>query len=480
MIETGAVSRTPPWSEEAERALLCCMLIDEHAASTAIQKISGEEFFRMAHTDIFNAMAMLFKKGMTVDAVTVADVLKSRGKFDSVGGYAALGSLIDVVSTSDNVLHYVNIIHDKYTMRRLLRAASSIVDAVHNNDGATTHEILEIAESQIFDVTSDVVKKDTRPIKDVLWETFDKIEERIRHGGKIPGVPSGFGRFDRLTSGLKPGQLVIVAGRPSMGKTSFVMNAATNAAIKHGMGVAIFSLEMSEIELTERMLSSEGKIDSQKLRIGDLRGADHDRLTKAGALVADAPIFINDSAGMTPMEIKANLRRLMTEHKIDLAIVDYLQLMGCGDNRIGSRVQEVTKISRDLKVMARDLNIPVIAVSQLNRAPEGRDDPRPMLSDLRESGAIEQDADLVVFIFREEVYTGPINKKGENVSGQAEIIIGKQRNGPLGRLTMDFAGEYTSFFERDDVNIADKREKEYREVVNEKTDEELINENLPF
>jgi replicative DNA helicase len=437
-----------PWSEEAERALLCSMLIDNDATAKAIQAIESDMLFKMSHSRMFGAMRDLFREGQTIDAVTVSEVLKSRGELDSAGGYAFIGRLIDVVPNANNVDSYAKIVKDKYTMRRLLKAASAIESAVENNSELTTHDILDIAEKEIFSVTADVVKKDTRTAKDILWETFDSIEERIRHGGRVPGVPTGFWRLDNMTAGLKPGQLVVIAGRPAMGKTSLALNVALNAAVRHDIGVALFSLEMSEGELMERMLSSEGSIDSQKLRIGELNDDMHKRLAKAGGLIAEAPIFINDSAGMTPLEMKANLRRLMTNNNIGLVIVDYLQLMYSG-GKSSNRTEEVGKISRDLKVMARDLEVPVIAVSQLNRGPENREDPRPMLSDLRESGSIEQDADVVMFVFREEVYTGPVNKKGENVAGKAELLISKQRNGPIGKLIMNFDGRFTRFEQAD-------------------------------
>ena len=440
-----------PWSEDAERALLCSMLIEPDATAKAVQSVEVNHFFKMAHSYVFEAIRDLFRDSQAIDAVTLADALRGRGRFDSVGGYAFLGKLIDVVPSGSNVDNYAKIVKDKYTMRRLLRAASAIETAVENNSDLSTHDILDIAESEIFAVTADVVKKDTREAKDILWETLGAIEERIHHGGEVPGVPTGFWKLDNMTSGLKPGQLIVVAGRPAMGKTSLVLNIAMNAAVQHGVGVALFSLEMSENELMERMLSSGGMIDSQKLRIGKLNDDDHHRLSEISGLIAESPIFINDSAGMTPLEIKANLRRLMTHNEIGLVIVDYLQLMYSG-SKAGNRAEEVGKISRDMKVMARDLGVPVIAVSQLNRGPENREDPRPQLSDLRESGAIEQDADMVMFVFREEEYTGPVNKKGKNVAGLAELLISKQRNGPTGKLMMKFDGKYTKF-EQDDIAI---------------------------
>jgi len=439
------MSYTQPWSEEAERALLCSVLIDQDAAAKAVQKISDREFFKLPHSKVFRAVQELFGAGAAVDVVTVSDKLKENGDFDEVG-YPMLASLIEHTPSSENVDDYVGIVHDKYTLRRLLKACRKIEQTVQDDKGMTAREVLATAESEIFDVTAEVVKKDTRSARDILWPTLDAIEERIKHGGEIPGVPTGYLKLDRMTSGLKPGHLVIVAGRPSMGKTSLAMNIATNAAIQHDIHTVVFSLEMSEQELVERMISSVGKVNSQKLRIGRLDGDDHQRMADAAGLIADAPIFINDTARLTPLEIKASIKRVMAEQKVGMVIVDYIQLMSSGDLKTAhNRVTEMTRISRELKIIARELEVPIIAISQLNRGPEGRDDPRPVLSDLRESGAIEQDADIVMFVFREEVYTGPINKKGDDVTGVTELLVRKQRNGPIGTVLLTFEKEYTKF-----------------------------------
>jgi replicative DNA helicase len=345
------------------------------------------------------------------------------------------------------VSEYIKIVDEKYTLRNLLRAVHDIQTAVETESDAT--EVMQFAEGRILDVISKEVRNDTRPVSDVLWETFDELEKRIEAGGDVPGVPMGFPRLDRVTSGLKEGQLITIAGRPAMGKTSFALNVALNASITHGVGTVLFSLEMGEMELMERMLSSEARVDSTGLRIGKLTEMELTRITEAAGLVNQAPIFINDSASMTPAGMRGHVRRLQQEHDIGLVIVDYIQLMSLGDHRFtGNRVAEVSKISRDLKVLARDLKVPIVALSQLNRGVESRDDKRPQLSDLRESGSIEQDSDIVMFVYRPEVYEGSHNKSGENIESEAEIIIRKQRNGPTGKVSFEFFKEYTRFEEK--------------------------------
>lgn len=435
-----------PYSEEAERAALACALVDADACGKVVENLDTKHFLKIAHADTFSAIREIVQSGGTVDAVTISDKLKAMGRLDSVGGFVFVGDLLDYVSDSTNVQDYIKIVKDKFLLRSLLEACREIELAVYNESDA--EETLAYAENRIIDSVSDLVKKETKPVSDLLWDTLASIEKRMENPGEIPGTPTGFRMLDRVTSGLKPGQLITVAGRPAMGKTSFALNVALNAAVTHGVGTVLFSLEMSEGELMERMLCSDARIDSTGLRIGKLSDNEWTRLAESAGVINESPIFINDSAGMTPGEMKSHVRRLQQSYNIGLVIIDYLQLMSLSDHRFtGNRVAEVSKISRDLKVLARDLEVPVMALSQLNRGVEQRDEKRPLLSDLRESGSIEQDSDIVMFVFREEEYTGATNKKGENVEGKAEIIISKQRNGPTGKVSFEFHKEYTRFEE---------------------------------
>jgi len=436
-----------PYSQEAEKSILSCILNSEDATATAMAKLTQEEFFSTAHRKVFKTMREMYDSGIDVDPTTLVDQLKGRGILDEVGGLQFVSDLV-TYANPDKISSYIKIVHDKYTLRRLLRAASKIESAVYDEGVIDARLALELAESAIFNVSSDIVKSDAIDIHSAIKTTFDALQDRIEAGGKIPGVPSGFRYLDRMTAGFKPGQLIIIAGRPGMGKTSFALNVAMNAAMHHNVGTVLFSLEMSHEELTERMLSAEAEVDSQKLRIGDVNDDTARSLAYAAGRLNGCPIYINDSASMTPLEMRANLQRIMIESKdkIGLVVVDYLQLMTSGDPKLaGNRVQDVTKISRDLKVMARDLGIPIIALSQLNRSIENREDRKPQLSDLRESGAIEQDADIVMFLHREEVVTGPYDKKGKDVRGLAEVVVGKQRSGPIGKVTLRFLAEYTKF-----------------------------------
>jgi replicative DNA helicase len=423
------------------------MLMDEGSCAKALQDITPKHFFKMSHATVFEAIHAIVDSGSTVDTITLTDKLKTMGKLSSVGGLSFLGDLITYADTRGDVQEYVKIVQDKYTLRNLLTACGDIMTAISRESEAD--DVMRFAEGRILDVIAKEVKNETHKVSDILWDAFAQLEKRMADGGVVPGVPTGFTKLDRATSGFKPGQLITLAGRPAMGKTSFALNVALNAAITHGVPTVVFSLEMSESELMERMLSSEARIDSAGLRIGKLADYEMKRLVEAAGLISEAPIFVNDSAGMTPAEMRGHIRRLQQEYDIGLVVVDYLQLMSLGDNRFtGNRVAEVSKISRDLKVLARDLEVPILALSQLNRAVENRDDKRPQLADLRESGSIEQDSDIVMFIYRPEVYEGPVNKRGENIEMDAELIIRKQRNGPTGKVSFEFYKEYTRFEEK--------------------------------
>ena len=458
-----------PYSEEGELALLSCMMRDEESCAKALQEVTPSHFFKMAHATVFEAIHEIVDTGGTVDSVTITDKLKSMRKLTSVGGHQFIGELITYADTHGDVREYAKIVQDKYTLRNLLTACGDIVSAVGQESEA--NEVMRFAEGRILDIVAKEVKNETHKVSDILWETFAQLEKRMADGGVVPVVPTGFTNLDRATSGFKPGQLITLAGRPAMGKTSFALNVATNAAVTHGVPTVLFSLEMGENELMERMLASEARIDSAGMRIGKLDDNELKRLAEAAGLLNEAPIFVNDSAGMTPAEMRGHVRRLQQEHDIGLVMIDYLQLMSLGDHRFtGNRVAEVSKISRDLKVMARDLEVPILALSQLNRGVENRDDKRPQLSDLRESGSIEQDSDIVMFVYRREVYEGPVDKLGNNIETEAEIIIRKQRNGPTGKVSFEFFKEYTRFEEKA-ADVYGKVANEQREM--EEEDEEI-------
>lgn len=451
-----------PYSPEAEKSVLSAMLNSDRATAVAIEKLGNDSFFSTANRQTFKAMSDMYKSGVEVDVTTLVDNLKGRGLLEDVGGLGFISDLVTYASP-DKIDSYVKLLTDKYTLRRLLHAASAIESAVYNAGAVDAKQALEVAESEVFSVSSDMSKSDVVDMRSAIKDTFDSLEERISAGGRIPGIPTGFKYLDRMTAGFKPGQLIIIAGRPGMGKTSFALNLAMNAAMHENVGTVVFSLEMSREELTERMLSADAEVDSQKLRIGDVDDRTSEKLSYAAGRLSGSPLFINDSASMTPMEMRANLQRLVidSEHKIGLVVVDYLQLMTSGDPQLSrNRVQDVTKISRDLKVLARDLEVPVVALSQLNRGIEHRDDRTPQLSDLRESGSIEQDADVVMFLHREEVVSGPYDKAGKDVRGLAEVVVGKQRSGPIGKVTLRFVAEHTKFTDNWNEPVTEENEDE--------------------
>lgn len=438
------------WSENSETALLSAMLLDEDARLAAMHELKPEAFYNFKNRTIFEAMCSLVVEDGGVDPVTLSDYLIERGSMEKVGGYERIAELVDFVANSDNHSAYIDNIRAKYTLRELLRACKQIEQQVEADPEMSTDMLIACAESAIFRLATDSDRiGEVMSARDLVMPTLDDISERMMNDS-LPGVPTGFSRLDRMTGGMRPGQFVVIAGRPAMGKTSFAVNMAVRSALAHGTGVAIFSLEMGNKELMERMLAAEGRIDLNKIRNGKLDERDMVSLDNAAGLISEAPIYISDTMCQTPMEINAGLRRMMMKHDIGLVLIDYLQLMEAGDGT-DNRVQEVSKISRRLKTMARALDVPIIALSQLSRKPEERENHRPLLSDLRESGSIEQDADIVMFMFREEFY-GKINKKGQDVTGKAELIVGKQRNGPVGTITMDFHPEFTLFEERSSWN----------------------------
>jgi replicative DNA helicase len=442
--------RRPPWSEEAEQAVLGAMLLDADAIMRASEHIDDTMFYREGHRRLYRAMVAVTERGGVVDPLTLADELERRGELEAAGGREYLTYLLDAVPTVANVEYHARIVREKALLRRLIEVSTEIVGEAF--EGRTTAtDLLDHAESRIFALGQSKERAGFSRVKELLWPAMERLELLAQREQAITGVPSGFVELDHLTSGFQPADLVIIAARPSMGKTAFTLNIAQHAAITAKVPVAFFSLEMSKEALVQRMLASEALIDAQALRKGG-RALDESmpRLAQAAGILSHAPIFIDDTPGIGLMEMRAKARRLKAEHNLGLIIVDYLQLMS-GPAGVENRQQEVSQISRGLKALAKELKAPVVALSQLSRAPEqrsGDEKGRPQLSDLRESGAIEQDADVIMFIFRQEVYaerdeTGRL--KDPALEGRAEIIVGKQRNGPIGSIRLFFHKQYTRF-----------------------------------
>lgn len=405
-------------------------------------KISEEDFYRRDHRLIFNAIAQLAEKQDPFDVVTLSETLEANDELQNVGGLAYLGTLVKDTPSAANIVAYANIVRDRSVLRQLIHVGTEISDSAFSTEGRETAELLENAERNVFKIAEQRQRGQGgfNSIKNLLAKAVDKIETLYEQDGDITGASTGFTDLDEKTSGLQPSDLIIVAGRPSMGKTTIAMNMAENVALKSGMPVAVFSMEMPGEALAMRMMSSLGRIDQHKVRTGKLDDDDWPRLTSAINLLAETKLFIDDTPALTPTEVRSRARRLTREHgQLGLIVLDYLQLMqspSSGDNR----VQQISDISRGLKALAKELNVPVIALSQLNRNLEQRPNKRPVMSDLRESGAIEQDADLIIFVYRDEVYNEDSPDKGI-----AEVIIGKQRNGPLGTVRLTFLGQYTRF-----------------------------------
>ena len=437
--------RKPPFSPEAEAAVLGGVLIDEGAMARVADSVNDSMFYREAHRRLFRAMTRLFERGKVIDPITVSEDLKAVGELESIGGWEYLASLLDAVPTAANIEYHAGIVHEQALLRRLIDAGQEIVRDVYEPGDRPVSEILDLAEQRVFNVSQSRGREGFVWIKEVLWPTFEHIDRLQEMAGGISGLATGFADLDRMTTGLQPGDLAIVAGRPAMGKTSWVLNVAQTVAIEHGVPVGIFSMEMSREQLVQRLLCAEGRVDAQRLRRGRLEANEFQQLARAAGLLNTAPIWIDDSATGNVLEMRAKARRLKAETKdLGLVIIDYMQLM-TGATRKENRVQEVSEISRGLKALARELGIPVIALSQLSRAPEQRTDRRPQLSDLRESGSIEQDADVVMFLYRPEYYRGPTDKDGNSLEGKAELIVAKQRNGPTGTVDLFFRKSFTLF-----------------------------------
>jgi replicative DNA helicase len=435
--------RTLPHNLEAEKSVLGAILIHNEAFNHAAELIDSKDFFRDAHRRIFDKMVVLSERNDAIDLVTLKEELTRSNELEEVGGPAYIASLADGVPRSANVEHYAKIVKEKATLRNLIHSANRILsDAYRAEEDAEL--ILDGAEKAIFEIAEDRIREGFVPLRDLVHSSFATIEALQQHKGLVTGVPTGFVDLDEMTSGLQPSDLVLVAARPSMGKTSFVLNIAQHVGTQTDMTVGFFSLEMSKEQLFMRMLTAEARIDAHRFRSGFLNEKDYGRLSHALGTLSEARVFIDDTASLGVLEMRAKARRLQAEHGLHLLIIDYIQLMQ-GRGRFESRQTELASISRSLKGLAKELKIPIVALSQLSRAPETRSDHRPQLSDLRESGALEQDADVVMFIFREEQYRDSDGQPNQEAEGVAEIIIGKQRNGPVGTAKLAFIKEHTRF-----------------------------------
>ena len=433
------LGKIPPHDIDAEQAVLGSMLTDKDAVNSAIEVLKEDAFYRNDNQAIYQAIINLYNKSEPIDIITLKDELESMDKFEQIGGYEYLASLPDKVPTTANVQKYIKIVEEKALLRKLIKTANEIIELGYNPT-EDVEDIMDGAEKKIFDIMQSKNQKGYTPIKDVLVESFTKLEELYNRKQHVTGVPTGFVELDYKTAGLHGSELILVAARPAMGKTAFALNIATNAALRGNAPVAIFSLEMSKDQLVNRILCSEAMVDSNKVRTGKLEEDDWVKLAGAIGPLSESEIYIDDTPGISVMEIRTKCRKLKMEKNLGLVVIDYLQLVQGSNKRAGSREQEISEISRSLKILAKELNVPVIALSQLSRAVEQRPDHRPMLSDLRESGAIEQDADIVMFLYRDDYY----NKESEK-KDIAEVIIAKQRGGSTGTVELLWMGNYTKF-----------------------------------
>jgi replicative DNA helicase len=448
MADKGTdIRKVPPQNLEAERAVLGAILVDNDIIYAVMETLEPSSFYQPAHRLIFNTMLQLNERGHAIDIITLTDRLRSEGILDQAGGPDYIPSLADEVPTSAGAANYARIIREKAVLRHLIDTATEIVQDCMDTP-SDVDELLDDAERRMFAISEQRIQSGFLSMREIVKSSFKTIESLYEKKETITGVATGYKDIDNLTSGFQPSDLVIIAGRPSMGKTAFALNIAQNAALAHGKKVAVFSLEMAKEQLVMRMLCSEARVNAHSLRSGILSQTDWPKLTTAAGRLADASIFIDDSPAIGSMEMRAKTRRMKADRGLDLIIVDYLQLMS-SRSRSDSREQEISEISRSLKALAKELNVPVVALSQLNRGVESRHDKRPILADLRESGAIEQDADVIIFIYRDEVY----NKESME-RGVAEIIIGKQRNGPVGTRKLTWLDKYTRFEDLSDRDFS--------------------------
>ncbi|MHB9053359.1 MAG: replicative DNA helicase [Thermoleophilia bacterium] len=426
----------PPQNLEAEVSVLGAMMISPMAITAVVEKIHDTDFYRDSHREIFRAITELFNRGNPVDPITVTEHLALGGVLEQVGGKAYIHTLVSTVPAAANASHYAAIVRENAILRSLIQVGNRIAELGYERPGEV-RELLDESEKLVYEIAQKQIHGVARPLKDLLAEQFDRIEKLHEQGRKITGISTGFADLDKLTSGFQESNLIILAARPAVGKTALALDIAQNIALKDDVRVVIFSLEMSDSELAQRMMCTQGRVDSHRLRTGAVGPDDWSKLTEACARLERAPITVVDTPGTNMLEIKALTRRLASQQAVGLVIIDYMQLM-MSDGRYENRQQEITKISRSLKIMARELKIPVLAISQLSRAVESRTPPRPQLSDLRESGAIEQDADMVMFIYRPKEESG-------HPGNMAELIVAKHRNGPIGTIDLVFKDKYTSF-----------------------------------
>ena len=439
-MEEEVIKRLPPHNVEAERAVIGAMMLNADAIMVCSELLTSDEFYQQQYGIIFDALVEMYKDGVGADLVTLQNKLREKEVTPELYSVEYLGELLASVPTSANVKFYAEIVHEKAVLRRLIRVSEQVTKDCYM-DSQPLEDILEDTEKSVFDVIQQRGGSEFEPIRDVVLRTLDSIEKAAKQKGNITGLVTGFRDLDAKTAGLQKSDLILIAARPAMGKTAFVLNIAEYVALHSNSTIALFSLEMSKEQLVKRMLAMNSMVDSQKIRTGDLEDDDWDKLVGSVRKIGNSNLVIDDTSGITASELRSKCRKLKIEQGLDLVIIDYLQLMtGAGKRKSDSRQQEISDISRSLKVMARELNVPVIALSQLSRAVESRPDKRPMLSDLRESGAIEQDADIVMFIYRDEYYNPDSEKKGV-----AEVIVAKQRSGPTGPVELAWLSQYTKF-----------------------------------
>ncbi len=449
---TESLGKLPPQAVDIEEVVLGALMLEQHALSSVIDILKVESFYKEAHQNIYEAIVQLFNNSDPVDIKTVVHQLRKNGKLELVGGSYYIADLTTRVNSAANIEYHARIISEQSIKRQLIRISSELVTDAYE-DTTDVFQLLDRTEQALFQVSESHIRKNYDKMSSLLTTAISQIEERKNQKDGLTGVPSGFTALDRITSGWQPSDLVIIAARPGMGKTAFVVSAMRNAAIDHGQGVAIFSLEMSSVQLVNRLISAEAELESEKLKRGEMADYEWEQLLHKTSKLSEAPIFIDDTPGLSILELRAKARRLAQQHDIKLLIIDYLQLMSGGDtnkNSGGNREQEIASISRALKGIAKELNIPVIALSQLSRAVETRGgDKKPQLSDLRESGSIEQDADMVMFLYRPEYYGITQGEDGTPLNGTAEVIISKHRNGKLDTLQLKFIGKFTKFADLD-------------------------------